>query len=113
MALLTKAAILSVDDQRFDVVACPEWGGEVRVRGLTAYEQGHISKLANEGKRNEVTLRVIQDGCVDANGDRGFDAEDIKQLQTKSYTVIDRIGKRILNLTGFGNADDVEDAKKN
>ena len=113
MALLTKAAILSVDDQRFDVVACPEWGGEVRVRGLTAYEQSVISKLVGDNRRNEVTIKVVQFGCVDENGDRLFDAEDLKQLSAKSYTVIERLGRKIYELTGFGNADEVEDAKKN
>ena len=113
MALLSKSAILSADDQRYDVVDCPEWGGEVRVRGLTAYEQSYISKLDGDDKRNEVTLKVVQFCCVDENGERMFSPEDIKQLAQKSYAVINRLGKRILKLTGFGNQDEIEEARKN
>lgn len=113
MALLSKTAILSAEDQRYDIVECPEWGGDVRVRGLTAYEQSCISKLVEDGKRNEVTLKVVQFGCVDENGERMFSSEDIKQLATKSYTIIERIGKRIYQLTGFGNQEEIEEARKN
>ena len=113
MAILGKNAILTADDLRYDTVDCPEWGGEVRVRGLTAYEQSCISKLINDEKRNEVTLKVVQFGCVDEDGERIFSADDIKQLATKSFVVVDRLGKRILRLTGFGNQDEIEDARKN
>lgn len=113
MAILSKAAILSADDRRYDVVSCPEWGGEVRVRGLTAYEQGYVTKLIGDDKKNEVGIKVVQFGCVDENGDRIFNSEDIKQLQTKSYAAIERVGKRILQLTGLGNQDEIEAAQKN
>ena len=112
MAILSKAAILSADDHRYDTVDCPEWGGDVRVRGLTAYEQSAIMKLGEE-RKNEAVVKVVMFGCVDENGQRLFDAEDVKQLQTKSYAVIERLGKRILQLTGVGNQDEIEDARKN
>ena len=113
MALLSKTAILSADDQRYDIVSCPEWGGDVRVRGLTAYEQSYISKLDGDDKRNEVTLKVVQFCCVDENGERMFSPDDIKQLANKSYAVINRLGKRILALTGFGDQKEIEEARKN
>lgn len=113
MALLSKTAILSADDRRYDIVSCPEWGGDVRVRGLTAYEQSYISKLDGDDKRNEVTIKVLQFCCVDENGERLFTAEDVRQLQDKSYLVINRLGKRILQLTGFGTQDEIEEARKN
>ena len=113
MAILGKNAILTADDMRYDTVDCPEWGGDVRVRGLTAYEQSIISKLVAEDKRNEVTLKVVQFGCVDESGERIFSADDIKQLSQKSYMVIERIGKKIYQLTGFGDQTEVEEARKN
>ena len=39
MAILTKSAILAAEDFNYALVSCPEWGGEVRVRGLTAADQ--------------------------------------------------------------------------
>ena len=113
MTFLSKSAILAVDDQRFDSVSCPEWGGDVRVRGLTAYEQSYVSKLATEGKRNEVTLKVVQFGCVDDDGGNLFTSDDLAVLKTKSYKVIERLGKRILGLSGLGDQSEIEEAKKN
>jgi hypothetical protein len=34
-------------------------------------------------------------------------------LKTKSYAVIERLGKRILELTGLGDQDEIEAARKN
>ena len=113
MAFLTKTAILTAEDMKYDSVPCPEWGGDGRVRGLTAYEQGYVTNLIGDDKKSEVTLKVVQFGCVDENGERLFSSEDIKQLQTKSYAVVERVGKRILQLTGFGNQDEIDTAKKN
>ena len=113
MAFLSKSQILAADDQRFDSVSCPEWGGDVRVRGLTAYEQSYIAKLVGDEKKNEVTLKVVQFGCVDEDGTKLFTADDMAVLKTKSYAVIERLGKRILELTGLGEQDEIEAARKN
>lgn len=113
MAFLTKQAILSADDMKYDSVSCPEWGGDVRVRGLTAYEQSFIAKLIGEEKKNEVTLKVVQFGCVDENGDRLFTANDLKELSQKSYPIIERIGIKIMHLSGMGNDEEVESIRKN
>ena len=113
MAFLSKSQILAADDQRFDSVSCPEWGGDVRVRGLTAYEQSYIAKLVGDEKKNEVTLKVVQFGCVDEEGGKLFSADDMAVLKTKSYAVIERLGKKILELTGLGDQDEIEAARKN
>lgn len=113
MAFLSKNEILSAEDFRFASVSCPEWGGEVRVRGLTAYEQSVITKLITEDKKHDVTLKVVQFGCVDENGERLFSTADVDQLRKKSFAVIERLGEKILKLTGVGDADEVESLKKN
>ena len=113
MAFLSKSVILAAEDQRYDSVSCPEWGGDVRVRGLTAYEQSYVAKLIGDEKKNEVTLKVVQFGCVDEEGNKLFSADDLPQLRTKSYAVIERLGKRILELTGLGDQEEIEAAQKN
>ena len=113
MAFLTKNAILASDDYKFASVSCPEWGGEVRVRGLTAYEQSVITKLITEDKKHDITLKVVQFGCVDENGERLFSAQDMDELKKKSFAVIERLGEKIMKLTGVGDADEVENLKKN
>ena len=54
MAILTKNAILSAEDFEYAIVPCPEWGGDVRVRGLTAADQQYISRLNQSDKKEEM-----------------------------------------------------------
>jgi len=113
MAFLTKTAILAADDFKYAVVSCPEWGGDIRVRGLTAAEQARVARMVNEGKTDDIAVVVTIMGCVDEDGERIFDSSDKEQLKARSYAVLDRIGKKILELTGSGDADSIEDARKN
>ena len=113
MALLSKQSVLSVDDFQYALVPCPEWGGEIRVRGLTAAEQAIISKKVNSGATEELAIIVTLMGCVDENGERIFDNGDKELLKSRSYVVLDRIAKKILELSGAGDPDSIEGTKKN
>ena len=113
MGFLTKNAILSADDFKYATVSCPEWGGDIRVRGLTAAEQAKIARMVNEGRTDDSAVVVTIMGCVDENGDRLFDNSDKDLLKARSYAVLDRIVKKIIELSGSGDADSIEDARKN
>lgn len=113
MAMLTKASVLSVDDFSYAIVPCPEWGGDMRVRGLTAAEQAAISKKVNAKNTDDIAVVVALMGCVDSNGDRFFDQSDKDALKGKSYAVVDRLAKKILELSGSGDPDAIENARKN
>ncbi len=113
MAFLNKTAILSADDFKYATVACPEWGGDIRVRGLTAAEQATIARKVNDKKTEDIAVVVTIMGCVDENGERIFDNGDKDALKVRSYAVLDRIAKKILELSGAGDADGIEEARKN
>ena len=113
MALLSKRQIFDADDRKFEDVQCPEWGGDVRVRGLTAYEQSVISRLVFEDKKSEVALKIVQFGCIDAEGEPLFTRDDLNELKKKSFTVIERLTERISKLTGTGSEEEIEAARKN
>lgn len=113
MAILGKTAILTADDFEYADVHCPEWGGEVRVRGLSAADQAYIAKLSNQDKKETLTLNVFIRGVVNENGERIFTNADIDELKTRSYAVIERVAKKIIELTSKGDADTVEALKKN
>ncbi len=113
MAILNKAAILSADDFRYATVSCPELGGDIRVRGLTAAEQAKIARLVNDKKTDDIAVVVAIMGIVNEDGERIFDSGDKDALKAKSYAVLDRIAKKILELSGSGDADSIEDARKN
>ena len=113
MAFLTKSAILSADDFKYATVPCPEWGGDIRVRGLTAAEQAKIARMVNESRTDDIAVVMTIMACVDEDGERIFDSSDKELLKARSYAVMDRIAKKILELTGSGDADSIEDARKN
>ena len=113
MAFLSKSAILSADDFKYDTVSCPEWGGDVRVRGLTAADQAYIAKLNNTDKKEVLTLNVFVRGVVDENGERIFTSSDIDDLKGRSYAVIERVAMKIVELTSNGSSDTIEGLRKN
>lgn len=113
MALLNRSAILSVDDFKYATVPCPEWGGEIRVRGLTAAEQATIARKVNDKKTDDIAVVVAIMGIVDGDGNRVFEVSDKDALKGRSYAVLDRIAKKILELSGSGDAEGIEEARKN
>ena len=113
MAFLTKSAILASDDFQYASVPCPEWGGDIRARGLTAAEQAKIARMVNEKKTDDIAVVVTIMGVVNEDGERIFDSSDKDALKARSYAVLDRIAKKILELSGSGDADSIEEARKN
>lgn len=113
MALLGKSAILSADDFQYALVPCPEWGGEVRVRGLTAADQAYISKLTAQDKKEALTLTIFIRGVVDENGERIFSSSDTDEIKKRSYAVIERVAMKIVELTSSGSAEAIENLRKN
>ena len=113
MAILTKSAILSAEDFEYALVPCPEWGGDVRVRGLSAADQAFIAKLSNQDKKEALTINVFIRGVVDDNGERVFNSTDIEDLKKRSYAVVERVAKKIIELTSPGDAESVDTLRKN
>ena len=114
MALLSRDAILAADDREYEVVPCPEWGGEVRLRSLTgaerdAYEQ---SLVQTRGKSREMNLRnarakLVALCAVDESGNRLFSDQDVAALGRKNAKPLDRLFDVARRLSGL-SADDVD-----
>jgi len=114
MALLSRDAILAADDREYEVVPCPEWGGEVRLRSLTgaerdAYEQ---SLVQTRGKSREMNLRnarakLVALCAVDENGKRLFTDADVNALGKKNAKPLDRLFDVARRLSGLSE-DDVD-----
>lgn len=113
MAVLGKNAILSAEDFEYAIVPCPEWGGDVRVRGLSAADQAFIAKLNEQGKKEILTLTVFIRGVVDENGERIFSADDMNDLKGRSFAVIKRVAEKIGELTSPGDTETIDKLKKN
>lgn len=116
---LDRAAILAVPDQAYEDVPVPEWGGTIRVRGLTAGELDTFqdSNLEGAGKKQKVTLRDIRARLVvltvvDGEGQRMFGNADIHALSQKSAVAMDRVYAVAARLSGLTD-ENIEELAKN
>lgn len=105
MALLSKAQILDADDLPTEDVKVPEWGGEVRVRGLTGTERDRFEfQVAAARKDNrQIEIRAAYAGrcMVDESGKRLFEDKELAALGRKSGAVLDRIFDKVRELSGM------------
>jgi hypothetical protein len=110
---LTKEAIMSASDLSSRVVSVPEWGGDVRVRMLSAEE---IEKFYTERHRNKtvggmdvgmVRAGLVSMALVDDNGNRLFTDEEACNLNTKNNHVIQRLFDVVAEMNGM-----TEESKK-
>lgn len=116
--LLTREQILAIQDLPFEEVEVPEWGGTVRVRGITAMDrdamEGRATKAGSDPEAQVRNLRawVVAHGVVDADGNRVFGAADAEALGQKSSLVMDRLFWIVVRLSAL-KQQDVEDLAKN
>lgn len=119
-SLLTREDILEADDVPTDTVDVPEWGGEVRVQGLTGsardkWESQLIrategtTKVKVDGQEQEMNLEnqrayLVALTVVDDDGERMFSLEDVKELGEKSGRALDRVFEKAQELSGIDEA---------
>lgn len=107
--VLSAADILAAEDFEYAEVDCPEFGGKVRVRALTAAQQSQISKRVQAKQTEDLEVLLCLMGCVDEEGTPIFAKGDLEGLRKKNTAVISRIAKRILELS----SGEPEAVKKN
>jgi hypothetical protein len=113
VSILSRDAILGADDRKTEDVPVPEWGGTVRVRGLSgverdAYEAG-IVQMRGDGSRavnlQNLRGRLVSLSCVDENGARIFTDEDAIALGEKSAAALERVFDAARKLSGLSDND--------
>lgn len=112
---LTAAAILAADDLKRDEVECPEWGGSVLVRELTAGDRLRFQALAKDASE-ELSAEVVAMGSINDDGTLLFTAADVARLAGKNAEPVERVAKAILVLSGLmaaGKQIAPEQAEKN
>ena len=126
MAYLTREAILSKDDIQIEELHVPQWGGTVRVRGMSGTEREMFEKSVSREKpsgnrtarragntttevvREELRAKLVAWCVVDDSGGRVFTDEDIPNLNAKSGAALERVVEVAMRLSGMGD-DDVDD----
>lgn len=119
MALLTAEQIESVDDRKWEDVHVDEWGGQVRILGLSgeerdAYEAAMVdAKQAGKGATIRLAnfrSKLVAKSIVGEDFKRLFPDSKVKVLAAKSGAVIDRLWDKTRELSGM-EKESVEEGK--
>jgi hypothetical protein len=110
--MLTKDAILAAEDRPTQDMEVPEWGGAVRLRGLSATDQDTFNAVCFDGKgkllvanfRAQLVARCV----VDDAGARIFTDAEVELVAGKSGAVLDRIFPVCLKLSGMQDLEGVK-----
>lgn len=111
-ALLSRDQIRTANDIAYEIVDCPEWGGAVRLRGLTGrerdeFEAGSISGRGRDVKMNLANMRarLVVVAAVDSEGRQLFSPEDVSWLGRKSAIALERCFQVARRLSGLTDGD--------
>lgn len=112
-SLLSIDAIVAKDDAIYEIVPMPEWGGDVRIRGLTARErddyEASLYYKAPDGSQkvnfSGARERLVARGLVDAEGKRLLTDSDAGKLAAKNGKAMERLFDRIRELSGMTNTE--------
>ncbi len=110
MKYLTKEEILAAQDLPAEDVDCPEWGGVLRVRGLTGAQrdawEASIQKKLPSGEVvpdfTDIRAKFASHVVVDEMGVLMFTSAEVTRLSAKSAVPLDRIcdvGKRLSGMS--------------
>jgi hypothetical protein len=114
MALLSKNEIFAADDRKTEDVEVPEWGGTVRLRGLTGSErdryEASTQKLVNgkpvQDLRN-FRARLVALSAINEDGTLMFEQNEVAALANRSSAALSRLFDVACSLSGITD-DDVE-----
>jgi hypothetical protein len=119
MGLLSKATaaeILAGQPVREEIVPVAEWGCEVRVRGLSAYDREIFEEIfgdeEKESSRGTVRAKLVAMTCIDEAGTLLFGEADLPKLQAQPASAIDALFQAARRLSGM-DKDAQEKAEKN
>ena len=117
--LLTRADILGASDIKTEDVHVPEWGGTVRVKGLSASQRDafETASVSGQGKNVNVNFANIRARlaalCIVGEDDKPiFTDADVRKLGEKSASALSRVFDVCSRLSGIG-AEDIEELAGN
>jgi hypothetical protein len=102
--VLTLEQITEAPDLGDRLVAVPEWGGSVRVRGLTLEETRSIQTQAMQGgelDEQKAILLTVATGMVEP----AVSVEDVYRLNRKRAGTVLRLAVAVNTLTGASPAE--------
>lgn len=117
MAYLSADEILGADDLGYEDVDVPEWGGTVRVAGMSgkardAFESSMLNdKMTGVSKDQAMAnyrARLAASCMVDESGKRLFQGSAVAKLGEKSAVALSRVVEVASRLSGLTEDDQAE-----
>lgn len=105
MALLSKQDILGCNDIPTELVEVPEWGGHVKVRGMTAGERDRFDDMIRTQGLAALRATMAANGIIDEDGKRLFTDIEVNKLAEKSAEALDRVVEVVSRLSGLTPED--------
>jgi len=103
---LSRDQILGAVDFNFVDVEVPQWGGSVRLRGLSAAERDEFeASLGVSQDLVNMRARLVVNCLVDENGDKLFKSNEAKELGKKNGQVINMLFDEVRKLSGMADED--------
>jgi hypothetical protein len=111
MAVLGRAQIDAADDRQWEDVPVDEWGGEVRILGMSGTARNLFQKqmvvIGDNGKAKEVQLedqlaKLLAKCIVGEDFKRLYTDAEIKKLGAKNGAVLERLAVIAKRLSGLG-----------
>ena len=109
-SLLNKDEIIAVDDQQYEDVNVPEWGGDVRICVLSGTERDRWEQecINRTGPNNKIRIDKLKVGLLASclvNGNREllFTQKDLNELNSKNAAVIQRLFKDAQRINAIGD----------
>jgi len=107
MKKLSAADIIETSDQQIIEVECPEWGGSVSLRSLTAGEAMTFVDAFKDNKKDG-PVRLLVMTAVNEEGKPLFTLDDLEKLKGKSLKVLMRLQKAAMEMNGLGDQGKTE-----
>ena len=117
---LNRDQILAHKTLKCETIEVPEWGGEVKVRelsaseadvfesGLAAARQGQNGSGPDPLIARNFRAKIVALAAVDDEGNRLFTDDDVETLGSMSRSALDRVSSVAMRLSGYS-----DDGKKN
>lgn len=107
MTYLSAEAILSAADLDTEDVDVPEWGGTVRVRGLSGAERDKLeARYAGSKSPDNFRAHMAAACMVDEDGKRLFRSDaEVKRLGERSAAALTRVCDVAMRLSGMTEDD--------
>ena len=112
--LLGKDDILNAKDAEFEIIEVPEWGGSVKIKGMTGTERDVFEgSLQGKDPRTKESIVVYKNAraklaslsIVNDAGERLFAEKDILALGKKSASALNRVFEVAQRLSGITDKD--------